>query len=162
MSHLLNEQIVHQFIDACTTKKYKKLNDFLSEDITCHIPGRNPLGGNHNGVAALIKLCTRMQHQMESYPLTTTHIHTVSGPTYVASTSLKETAINGRTLTWQAKTLFFFRGELIAACWEFADDQGAFDDYWSQPLSSAKEAIRHSKPGAYPGFANLAFLTADM
>jgi ketosteroid isomerase-like protein len=160
--HLQNEQTVRQFADACLTGKYRKFGDYLSEDITCHIPGHNSISGTYNGVPAFTQLCMRTRSQILAYPLTTSLIHTVSGPAYVASTSLKETVINNKALTWQAKTLFFFRDQFIAACWAFVDDHETFDDYWSQPLPASAEAIRHSKPNTFPGLADFIYIAVDI
>jgi hypothetical protein len=162
VSYQPNEQIVQGLIDACIYGKYKKLNDFLSEDITFHIPGRNPIAGTHRGIAALIKLSYRVQSQAQYYPLTTTHVHTVSGPTYVATTSFKESTIENATINWQSKSLFFFHGSLIAACWVFIDDQCAFNRYWSQPLPTTTGTIRHSKPNTYPGIVSINYLPVDI
>ncbi len=131
MPNVANEQLVYNYIAASNAGRYEELRGYLSEDVACHVPGRNVISGDHIGVAAVVNLCAYMERHQKAHPMDTVPVKMASGPTYVARTVANVATLSEDVLHWQTRTLYFFRQSRIVACWLFIDNLNDYNRYWS-------------------------------
>ena len=103
----------------------------LTEDVVLHVPGRQPLSGDHVGRQAVIDVVSASSNLADR----TAQVELVDllvGGDHVAAYGLVTGRRDGRTAL-ENRTVHLFRveGHHIAEIWFHNWDQGAVDAFWS-------------------------------
>ena len=107
-----------------------ELRALLAPDIVWHVPGRNAIAGDYEGIDAVLGYFERRR----DLAARTFRMHPgellVGDDDHVAMLTDGTATIDGAEHHWSTVGLYRFRGELIAACWLLPLDASAFDRIW--------------------------------
>jgi YbgC/YbaW family acyl-CoA thioester hydrolase len=107
------------------------LRELLTPDISWHIPGRNAIAGDYQGIDDVIAYFARRRDLAGgTFRMHPRGILTGDGE-WVAALTDGEAVIGGRTLTWSTVGLYRLRDGRIAACRLLPFDAETFDAVWT-------------------------------
>jgi ketosteroid isomerase-like protein len=104
----------------------------LSEDVEWHVPGRNAIAGDYQGIDAVLDYFAKRRDFAER----TLRLHPgeiLIGEEHIAVLTDGSATIGGVEHRWATVGLYRIREDRIAACWLLPLDPPAFDAVWSSP-----------------------------
>jgi ketosteroid isomerase-like protein len=103
----------------------------LTEDVHWHVPGRNAIAGDYEGIDAVLAYFRRRRDLAgRTFRMHPGDVLTGAGDRVAVLTDGKAT-IDGTERRWSTVGLYELRGDRVAACWLLPLDPGAFDEIWS-------------------------------
>ena len=129
------EQIVWQIGDFLNVRNWDAIRQCLTDNVTYHIPGKNPISGTYRGIDEVLTLLTRWADRIDEVPMSSELLQTSRGDQRVVMILQRTAMVDGVQHQWIEKLAHFFNGRQVAACWLFVDNQTEFDAYWSFPLA---------------------------
>ena len=106
------------------------LRELLTEDVVWHVPGRNPIAGDHTGIEAVIDYFE--QRRALARATFKVHVRAVAGTRDVVFQLAGGTAeLGGREVAWETVGVFRVRDGRIAEGRLVPFDQYLFDELWS-------------------------------
>jgi ketosteroid isomerase-like protein len=106
------------------------LRELLTEDVVWHVPGRNPIAGDHTGIEAVLDYFERRRALARA--TFKVHVRAVAATGDVVFQLAGGTAqLGGREVVWETVGVFRVRGGRIAEGRLVPFDQHLFDELWS-------------------------------
>ena len=101
---------------------------FISDDVVYHVPGANPLSGDHRGIEAVKALMLKLREMnvriVEVHDVLATDDHVVA---LLRGTASRE----GRDLSMNQANIYHVRDGKITEAWLLPTDQRAVDELFS-------------------------------
>lgn len=120
-----NELLARREIDLINAGDLEALDDFYTNDLVVHYPGKNPLAGSH----PVQEFLAKFQMVLRDGTLTR-ELHDALGTDNHAVQLLKVTAsVGGRSHSWNAVAVMHVRDGKFSEVWLHVDDQYALDDF---------------------------------
>lgn len=139
------------------------LRDVLDPGVSWHVPGRNAIAGDYEGIEAVLGYFARRRDlAARTFRLRPRDLLTGRGDRVAALTD-GEAALGGRAVTWSTVGLYRIAGGRIAECRLLPLDPAVFDAIWA-PASVIRVRPRHCDAqgmvyaGRYQEFFEDAFL----
>ncbi len=102
----------------------------VADDVTYHLPARNPNGGDHRGKNAVRKLLAAL-HERSGHTFRL-EIHDITSSAHHAVALVRATAQrHGKSLDSNQAHVFEIRDGRITDIWGIAYDRYAVDEFWS-------------------------------
>lgn len=116
------------------------LREVLAEDVSWHVPGRNAIAGDYQGVdAVLAYFAKRRDLAGRSFRLRSRDVLTGDGE-WVASITDGDAVFGGRELTWSTVGLYRLRDERIVMCRLLPLEPAVFDAVWAERSAGAADS----------------------
>lgn len=121
-----NELLMRNMAEALEKGDLKRFSEFLADDVTYHMPGRNQISGDYHGIEAVRGLWKRQgqflvsMYRVKTYDMAVTDQHIIM---------LAEVTAQRKDMTYQYRTANVYRvaaGKIVEA-WPFISDLYAFD-----------------------------------
>jgi ketosteroid isomerase-like protein len=134
MAVTTSEQVVREFHDRqrafYTGGDAEPLRELLTDDVVWHVPGRNPIAGDHAGIDAVMDYFERRRALARA--TFKVHVREVASSGDVVFQLAGGTAeLGGREVAWETVGVFRVSDGRIAEGRLVPFDQYLFDDLWS-------------------------------
>ena len=126
-----NEELLRGLYDELQRGNPKALIERLHDDVVWHIPGRNPLSGDHRGKETVLRSLAQPIELLEGGEITYEVHDIVAGDEHGIVLSTASGRRLGKTLGVNVVQVFHIRGGMITEVWNHPSDQYAVDDFWS-------------------------------
>lgn len=112
------------------------LRELLSPEVSWHVPGRNAIAGDYQGIEEVLDYFAR-RRDLAARTFRMRPRGLLTGPgAWAASLTDGEAVIGGRTVTWSTVGLYRLDGGRVAECRLLPFDPEAFDTAWTGPAAS--------------------------
>lgn len=106
------------------------LSEMMAEDTTWHVPGRNPMAGDHEGRSTVLQQFGKMA-ELADGDLKIEQQEFLASDTKTTAVFRLTATRNGKRLDAQMCEVVEWRDGKVAEEWVFVKDLYAFDDFWS-------------------------------
>ena len=125
-----NEGLVRKGYEAFAKGDMATLRELFSEDMVWHVPGTNPLSGEHRGRDAVFALFGRLAElsggtfRIDLHDVVANEEHTVALTRATASRQ-------GKQLNMPGTVVYHVSNGKITEMWSLSQDQRLNDEFWS-------------------------------
>jgi YbgC/YbaW family acyl-CoA thioester hydrolase len=117
------------------------LRELLTPGISWHVPGRNAIAGDYEGLEAVLGYFARRRDlAARTFRMRPRDLLTGSGD-WVASVTDGEAVIGGREVTWSTVGLYRIEDGRVAECRLLPFDPEVFDTVWSRPPAPPSASV---------------------
>jgi hypothetical protein len=124
-------EALHTALAACYAGGSAGLvRQYLTEDVTWHVPGNNAIAGDHEGVEGVLDYFARRRDLVDG----SLRLHpgeVLVGDNHVAVLTDATAVIAGTGRRWSTVGLYRIEGTRVAECWLLPLDPAAFDAIWN-------------------------------
>jgi ketosteroid isomerase-like protein len=123
-----DEEVVRRFARAMVDRDVGAIADCLADDVVIHVPGRNPLSGDHRGKREVL---TRLfQAWEEAFAHLEIEIHDLLvSDDHVVLLANRRAERDGVTVDMRAASIYHVRDGRIAEAWLMEWDPYALDEF---------------------------------
>jgi ketosteroid isomerase-like protein len=105
----------------------------LTEDVCWHVPGRNAIAGDHQGIDAVLAYLRRRRDLVDrTFRLHPGDVLAGDGDRVAALTD-GTVVVGGVQRHWSTVGLYQVRDGRVAGCWLLPLDPATFDEIWAGP-----------------------------
>ena len=123
-----NEALIRRAYEAFSTGDMETLTGVFTENAVWHVPGRNKLAGNYEGVEAILGYYANLD-EVTGGTYRIDEIHDVlANDQHVVSMHIGSAQKDGVTRTVSDILVFHVSGGKIAEVWEHTTDQYEYDE----------------------------------
>jgi uncharacterized protein len=123
-------EIVKRRYARLADRDFDGLSDLLSEDITWHVPGHNPLAGTHHGRPAVLEILRKLV-ELTGGTSTVNTSALLTGADLVAVVEHGSARTASATIEIRNISLFRVSNGRIQEMWFLPGDQYALDAFWA-------------------------------
>ena len=125
-----NEELLRREYDAFARGDFQALDEIFDDDVVYHLPGRNPLAGEHRGKEAVFALFRR--DSGDTGGTFRAELHDVlASDGHAVALNIVSGERGGKVLHGQTVHVVHVRDGRIVEAWLFPSDQYANDEFWS-------------------------------
>lgn len=125
------DEIVRLRYARLADRDFDGLSDLLSEDITWHVPGHNPLAGTHHGRIAVLNVLRKLV-ELTGGTSTVNTAALLTGADLVAVVEKGSARTAAATIEIRNVSLFHVSNGRIQEMWFLPGDQYALDAFWAK------------------------------
>jgi YbgC/YbaW family acyl-CoA thioester hydrolase len=125
------------------------LRAVLSPDVTWHVPGRNAIAGDYEGIEAVLDHFARRRDLAAGTFRTHPRDLLTGGGEWVAALTDGEAVIGGREVGWSTVGLYRLSGERVTACRLLPFEPEVFDAVWAgeaRPAAAVSTPVVRVRP----------------
>ena len=123
-----NAELWRKGQEAFSRRDMDSLRTFWADDIVYHVPGGNPIAGDHKGLDAVLALFAKLVEMnvriVEVHDVLASDDHVVA---LVRATANRQ----GKQLSANQANIYHVRDGKITEAWLIPTDQRAFDEFFS-------------------------------
>ncbi len=123
-----NAELWRKGQEAFSRRDMDSLRTFWADDIVYHVPGANPIAGDHKGLDAVLALFAKLMEMnvriVEVHDVLPSDDHVVA---LVGGTASRQ----GEELSVNQANIYHVRDGKIKEAWLLSTDQRAFDEFFS-------------------------------
>jgi len=114
------------------------VRSLLTDDVRWHVPGRNAIAGDYQGIEAVLAYFRRRRELVaRTFRLHPGDVLVGDGDRIAALTD-GAAIVGGVERRWSTVGLYQVRAGRVAGCWLLPLDPAAFDDIWAGPDKRAR------------------------
>jgi ketosteroid isomerase-like protein len=118
------------------------LPEILTADVAWHVPGRNAIAGDYQGIAAVLAYFDRRRRIAGNTMRMQPREILMGSGSHIASLTDGTATIRGTAHRWSTVGLYRIRGSKIAECWLLPLDAEAFDRIWAAGRASSYSTLK--------------------
>lgn len=123
-----NEELLRQGYEAFGRGDMEWLNEHFTDDLVWHVPGQNPISGDHRGKDAVFSLFAKQMELTEGTLRLEIHDLLANDEHGVALATISATR-GGKTLEDRQAHVFHVRDGKVAEFWNHPGDQQTVDEF---------------------------------
>jgi ketosteroid isomerase-like protein len=122
--------LVKRLLSAFATSNWAVVRELMTEDVLMHFPGSGPFAGSYRGKAAALDLLARIAAHTEGSARV--KMHDVLANDQHAVLLYQVSAKHGdSSISYRYVDIYHFRDGQVSEVWGMADNQVAFDAFYS-------------------------------
>ena len=125
-----NEDVIRRGYEAFSQGDMETLRRLFQDDIVWHVPGRNPLADDYQGVDAVLGYFAQTMELSEGSFEVKVH-DVVAGDDHTVGLHTASAERAGKRLEDDQVLVFHLSEGRVASVWQFFGDPYAGDEFWS-------------------------------